>query len=273
MKRITIVGLGWLGLPLANALREAGYQVKGTKTTEDGVEAARMSGVDCCLMNLTPAIECDRDDFDYLMETDVLIITLPPSAAGGGYDYVEGIQTLVDSAMSRHVTRVIYISSTSVYGNQSGVITEEVDIRPETQSAKMIAEVENWLHRLPLTTVDILRLAGLVGPGRHAGRFLSGKKQVKDAHQSVNLVHLDDVIFAIEQLLAQNEGGRLYNLCAPIHPKKKDFYSRVAAQLELTPPEFALEDKPPAREIDGQEICRDLGFHYHYPDPDKMPMS
>lgn len=43
--------------------------------------------------------------------------------------------------------------------NQSGVITEEVD-RPETQSAKMIAEVENWLHRLPLTTVDILRLAG-----------------------------------------------------------------------------------------------------------------
>ena len=42
-----------------------------------------MSGVDCCLMNLTPAIECDRDDFDYLMETDVLIITLPPSAAGG----------------------------------------------------------------------------------------------------------------------------------------------------------------------------------------------
>ncbi len=86
-------------------------------------------------------------------------------------------------------------------------------------------------------------------------------------------MHLDDVIFAIEQLLAQNEGGRLYNLCAPIHPKKKDFYSRVAAQLDLTPPEFALEDKPPAREIDGQEICRDLGFHYHYPDPDKMPMS
>ncbi|MFN6855998.1 SDR family NAD(P)-dependent oxidoreductase, partial [Proteus mirabilis] len=73
-----------------------------------------MSGVDCCLMNLTPAIECDSDDFYYLMETDVLIITLTPSAAWGGYDYVEGIQTLVDIAMSRHVTRVIYISSTSV---------------------------------------------------------------------------------------------------------------------------------------------------------------
>ena len=38
MKRITIVGLGWLGLPLANALREAGYQSKRNKTTEDGVE-------------------------------------------------------------------------------------------------------------------------------------------------------------------------------------------------------------------------------------------
>lgn len=78
---------------------------------------------------------------------------------------------------------------------------------------------------------DILRLAGLVGPGRHAGRFLSGKKQVKGAHQSVNLVHLDDVIFSCDRATAcSNEGGRLYNLCAPIHPKKKDFYSRVAAQ-------------------------------------------
>lgn len=273
MKRITIVGLGWLGLPLASALRDAGYQVKGTKTTEDGVEAARMSGIDCCLLNLTPAIECDRDDFDYLMETDVLIITLPPSAGGGGYDYVESIQELVDSAMSRHVARVIYISSTSVYGSQSGVLTEEMDIKPETLSAKMMAEVENWLHRLPLTTVDVLRLAGLVGPGRHAGRFLSGKKQVKGAQQCVNLVHLDDVIFAVEQLLAQNEGGHLYNLCAPIHPSKKEFYAKASAQLALVPPEFVEEEQAPRREIDGQEICRDLGFYYHYPDPDKMPMD
>lgn len=84
---------------------------------------------------------------------------------------------------------------------------------------------------------------------------------------------MDDVIFAVEQLLAQNEGGHLYNLCAPIHPKKKDFYSRASNQLELIPPEFVEEEKPLIREIDGQEICRDLGFHYHYPDPDKMPMN
>lgn len=69
-------------------------------------------------------------------------------------------------------------------------------------------------------------------------------------------MHLDDVIFAIEQLLAQNEGGRLYNLCAPIHPKKKDFYSRAAAQLDLTPPEFALEDKPPARDRRSGDLPR-----------------
>ena len=60
-------------------------------------------------------------------------------------------------------------------------------------------------------------------------------KQVKGAHQSVNLVHLDDVIFAIEQLLAQNEGGRLYNLCAPIHPKKKDFTAVLLHSLILLP--------------------------------------
>ena len=46
MKKVAIVGLGWLGMPLAMSLAARGWQVTGSKTTLDGVDAARMSGIE-----------------------------------------------------------------------------------------------------------------------------------------------------------------------------------------------------------------------------------
>ncbi|MCX2959234.1 MAG: NAD(P)-binding domain-containing protein, partial [Serratia symbiotica] len=46
MKKVAIIGLGWLGMPLALSLMSCGYEVVGSKTTPDGVGAARMSGIE-----------------------------------------------------------------------------------------------------------------------------------------------------------------------------------------------------------------------------------
>lgn len=46
MKKVAIVGLGWLGMPLAMALSARGWQVTGSKTSPDGVDAARRCGID-----------------------------------------------------------------------------------------------------------------------------------------------------------------------------------------------------------------------------------
>lgn len=102
MKTVSIAGLGWLGMPLAQQLTDIGIHVKGTKTTPDGVEAATMCGIESYLLNLTPEPECDADDLDAFLETDILVITLPASkTAGGGYQYVRAVQNLVDTAVAR----------------------------------------------------------------------------------------------------------------------------------------------------------------------------
>lgn len=54
MKKVAIVGLGWLGMPLAMSLAARGWQVTGSKTTLDGVEAARMSGIESYPLRLEP---------------------------------------------------------------------------------------------------------------------------------------------------------------------------------------------------------------------------
>ncbi|MEX0445317.1 SDR family oxidoreductase [Xenorhabdus sp. SGI246] len=281
VKKVSIIGLGWLGMPLAQALQRSSIQVVGSKTTPDGVEAACMCGVDCHLLNLAPEIICTPDKLEQIMSVDVLVLTLPVSrVAGGGAEYVRAVQLLVDTALSYSVPHIIFTSSTSVYGSSIGHLNEDAPLFPETQSARALVELENWLHQLPNTSVDILRLAGLVGSGRHAGRFLSGQKAIAGGENAVNLVHQDDAISAIKLLIQRSEGGNIYNLCAPEHPKRSEFYSQACRQLNLTPPEFLQSEGEEVenhtgkcKTVDGSRICRELGFEYQYPDPGRMPMS
>lgn len=274
MKKVAIIGLGWLGMPLALSLMGRGYEVVGSKTTPDGVEAARMSGIECYRLELTPELICEADDLEHLLYADTLVITLPARrTAEGSAGYFNSVRMLVDSAMAFGVPHIIFISSTSVYGENTGIVREDSPLKPITPSGQVLAELETWLHQLPNISVDILRLAGLVGADRHPGRFLAGKIDVKGGSHGVNLVHQDDVIAAIQLLLKLPKGGHVYNLCAPGHPIKREFYPALAEQLQLQPPQFADDGEQEGRLVDGSRICNELGFEYQHPDPVRMPLG
>ncbi|YCI82855.1 SDR family oxidoreductase [Enterobacteriaceae bacterium] len=274
MKKVAIVGLGWLGMPLGLALTARGWQVTGSKTTQDGVEAARMCGIESYQLELTPQLVCDSAELDALLNVDALVVTLPARRTGEGDTfYQQAVQEIVDSALVHRIPRIIFTSSTSVYGDRNGVVKETTPTTPVTHSGRVLKALEDWLHNLPGTSVDILRLAGLVGPGRHPGRFFAGKT-APNGDQGVNLVHLDDVVAAIALLLETPKGGHIYNLCAPQHPARAEFYPVMARQLGLEPPTFrdgvtGAEGK----RVDGSRICHELGFEYSYPDPLLMPME
>lgn len=274
IKKVAIVGLGWLGMPLALALKARGMEVVGSKTTPDGVDAARMAGIECYPLEITPEMACDADDLAQLLDVDALVITLPARRTPEGSRlYLHAVQLLVDSALAHQVKRIIVTSSTAVYGDQPREVDEESPLDPVTHSGQALAELEVWLHRLPNIAVDILRLGGLVGQDRHPGRFLAGKTGIKNGSHGVNLVHQDDVIAAIHVLLSRPGGNRTYNLCAPQHPQKQAFYRSAAERLGLTPPQFDAHDGSAGKIVDGSRICRELGFTYQFPDPDRMPVS
>lgn len=274
MKKVAIVGLGWLGMPLALALNARGWQVTGSKTTPDGVEAARMCGIESYPLELTPELVCDSDELDALLNVDALVVTLPARRTGEGDTfYQQAVQEIVDSALAHRIPRIIFTSSTSVYGDVDGTVKESTPLQPVTHSGRVLKELEAWLHQLPGTSVDILRLAGLVGPGRHPGRFFAGKTAPNGSH-GVNMVHLEDVVSAITLLLETPKGGRTYNLCAPHHPARAEFYPVMARQLGLEPPQFSnSEAGTQGKRVDGNRICNELGFEYRYPDPLVMPMA
>ncbi|VTN10198.1 Uncharacterised protein [Raoultella terrigena] len=102
-----------------------GWEVTGSKTTQDGVEAARMCGIDGYPLRLEPQLVCDTEDSGCINERRCAGDHLPARRTGPGEDfYLQAVQEIVDTALVHHVPRIIFTSSTSVYGNASGTLKE-----------------------------------------------------------------------------------------------------------------------------------------------------
>jgi nucleoside-diphosphate-sugar epimerase len=79
---------------------------------------------------------------------------------------------------------------------------------------QVLKELEDWLHNLPGTRWIFCVWPGWWGPPS-SGTFFAGKS-APDGQHGVNLVHLEDVVGAIELLLQAPKGGHIYNICAPL---------------------------------------------------------
>ena len=271
MRSVAIVGLGWLGLPLARHLKNLGWEVKGTKRTHDGVEQMRLMRLEAYHLELTPEINADPDDVSALLDVDSLIINIPPSQYFFDLNqYVEGVQNLVNEALLQGVSHIIFISSTSVFPDISAHFDESVTPQPDSDIGRALVEIENALAKMQDIDCDIIRFAGLVGNDRHPVYSLAGKQALKYGHSPVNLVHLDDCARAIQLLLETPGGYRLYHLAAPIHPTREEYYRHTAEKYGLEPPHFISSGQDPQRIIMAEKICHELEFVYQYPDPNLM---
>ena len=271
MRSVAIVGLGWLGLPLARHLKNLGWEVKGTKRTHDGVEQMRLMRLEAYHLELTPEINADPDDVSALLDVDSLIINIPPSQYFFDLNqYVEGVQNLVNEALLQGVSHIIFISSTSVFPEISANFDESVIPQPSSDIGRALVEIENGLAQMQDIDCDIIRFAGLVGNDRHPVYSLAGKQDLKCGHSPVNLVHLDDCARAIQLLLETPGGYRLYHLAAPMHPTREAYYQHAAEKYGLEPPHFISSEQDPQRIIMAEKICHELEFVYQYPDPNLM---
>lgn len=234
--KISIIGSGWLGLPLLSALVEDGHQVTGTSRQEERlakIEAAGGVAVELSLPGQLPE-ELKHDP-------EVIIITLPPAGRRLGADapkvYLKSMEVLALLLTAEKPPLVLYTSSTGVYGAVAGAVDETAAVNPNTHSGRAVVAAEKWLEQ-KANNLIILRLAGLIGPGRHPGRFYGGRSRpVPQADAPVNLVHRDDVIAAIQLLLSRPQDlpakQEIFNVCAAAHPAKGDFYAAAAAALGL----------------------------------------
>ncbi|ASU34534.1 SDR family oxidoreductase [Mucilaginibacter xinganensis] len=236
---ISILGCGWYGKALATALINSGNIVKGSSTSPKKMEMLYNVGIVPYLVDIKPDREANDAGF---FDCDLLVISIPPKTRQGeGPGYLQKIQRVIEAAVEHHVTKVIYISSTAVYEELNGEVNELNIPVPDTESGKILFEAENLFKAQIAFKTTIIRFAGLVGPGRHPGRFFSGKKAIPNGLAPVNLVHLDDCIGITRSIIDRKAFGYLFNVAAPDHPAKSAFYTRATLQAGLIEPEFINE--------------------------------
>lgn len=248
--RFTILGTGWLGLPLALVLKEE-YEVKVSVRTSNKKEELVSKGLNPYLLN-----ETELSGLNELLDTEFLFINFPPSKFENFFKFLDSIYS---HEKFINIKKVIFVSSTSIYPNEEKNFTEDAEFdNPKSQRAYDIEkQIEDKTH-------VIFRCAGLMGASRVAGKYYSGK--VLDSEDvKVNYIHLEDIIEATKFVVNKNLKG-VYNLCSKEHPTRKEVYTVNAKKLGFKPPIFKDKKVYKDRLIDGSKIEKQ-GFRYKYPNP------
>lgn len=254
--RISILGCGWLGLPLAAALVEDGHEVRGSTTTPGKLGEIEAAGATPHLIKLAPEPEGQTDDF---FGANLLIVTIPPRDAEV---FLQRLASALAVARSQGTPWFLYTSSTSAYDARGTVVDETDPTPPATARSKRMRDAES-LFLTPPVDATILRLGGLYGPGRDPGAFLAGKQQVSGPDQPVNLVHRDDVIGVVRAVIEQDARNQIFNVVADEHPSKRAFYTARANAAGLEPPTFA-DDAVPGKTVSNRKVKDVLGYAFQH---------
>lgn len=215
--KVSIIGLGWFGAELAKALIPT-HEIYGTTRSEEKKEFFTSQGIHTQIL-IPPHLPSKE-----MLEADVVVINIPPFE-----NQLEWFKKWTLSPRSF----VIFISTTSVYGDVSGLVNEESPIRENP--------LENWVRSLSRST--IIRFGGLIGLNRHPGKILSGRKNIAGGNWPVNLVHIADTVAFTKLIIEQKKESEIYNLVYPYHPTRRDYYENYCRENYLPLPEFIDSDQ------------------------------
>ncbi len=260
---ISILGCGWLGLPLAKTLSAHGFHIKGSTTSEGKLETLELSGIEPFLVKLEPdSIEGDIEKF--LETSSTLIIDVPPKTAQGSYS--DKIRTLIPHIENAKIKHVLFISSTSVYGEETGLATEDITPKPITENGKQLLEAETALQISTNFHTTILRFGGLIGPDRHPVKYLSGKENVENPDTPINLIHREDCLSIILKIIENKIWGEVFNAVAPYHPSREEYYIRKAREMELPLPSFSRKNASEGKQISTGKLLRFIKYNFLHPE-------
>lgn len=270
--KMLLCGCGWLGGYLASHFSST-HKIIGTSRSEEKAQNLISMGVSPLLFSLGDALTPLQKE----AAGSILILNIPPGRRTQDLtEFARQMRELIAAVAvdeTNAPATIIFISTTSVYGDQQGKLTVQSPVMPQTASGKTHVEIEQYLLQAAPTSAYVLRLAGLTGPDRHPVNTLAGRT-LTGATQTVNLVHVADVVRVIEALLTKRPQQKVWHLCSTDHPMRGEYYPKLAEQSGLEAIEFTdpltSDVMPTGKQIDAQETLDELGISLKFPSPWQM---
>lgn len=248
MKKIGIIGCGWLGGHIAEKL-SGHYEIFVTTTTDSKVKDLSTKGY------YTTLVDFPDEDISETMtvwkvasQLDAVIITVPFSGVRGSeipmYERAKNLLTFLGD----YKGQIFMMSSTGVYPTIDKEFTED-DRSPDDVPSEHIIK-----NRFP--EVNILRLAGLMGDQRLLKNY-----NISNLDLLVNHIHYADICTVVEKMLENKSKSKVYNVVAPVHPNKEEI---INAQKDLP---YEGDRTNEGRTISPAKLISELNFEFQYPDP------
>ena len=236
-ERILLAGCGDLGLRVAQRLLARGDEVWTLRRSpvQGGAPGVRWLRGDLTqpesLRGLPAGI------------TQVVYAPTPGARDEAAYRavFVAGLQHLLDALAGAPPRRVLFVSSSAVYGEHGDAwVDEATPTAPPGFNGRVLLEAEQWLAAQPLSSIA-LRLAGIYGPGRMQlmERLRAGEAKVpRDPPHWSNRIHVDDAAAAIAHLLALATAEPIYvgvdDTPLPMHVLYEALAASIGAPVPAT---------------------------------------
>jgi nucleoside-diphosphate-sugar epimerase len=272
MSAVLVAGCGYVGSALAASLVADRRTVYGLRRSS----APLPRGV--------VAIRSDLTALDSIPQLPSEITEVVYCAAAKAHDeatyraiYIQGYQNLLQALResSCSISRLVYVSSTGVYGQEEGeVVTEESPTEPDSFSGRVLLEAEERVLRSRFTTM-IARFSGIYGPKREG--IL---RQVQDGSavgyhgrpHYTNRIHLDDCVGILRFLLDAEDSPELRVLIGTDEEavERNTLLAYLAGCLNVPTPPILPANEAPLRLRGGNKRCssaklRSLGYRFVYP--------
>jgi len=224
-----IIGCGYIGLPLALRLAEAGHEITAwvhSTASAESLAAHRFHRV-------IAGSVADNNIWSALGETCDLVIHCASSGRGGesAYEQVFLKGTLMMNAYQPRA-RKLFVSSTSVYRQTQGeIVTEESPAEPDTATGRILRVAEKVALGAGATVV---RSTGIYGPNRGVlfEKFRRGEAVIEgDGLRWINQIHQRDLVAALAHLIEAGAPGEIYNATDDTPATYRDYYAWCAKFL------------------------------------------
>jgi nucleoside-diphosphate-sugar epimerase len=273
-----IVGCGDVGRKIAAHARQQGVSPRClVRSAESAIRLTRL-GLDAMVADLDSATPILSDGWDCRQ----IFYLAPPPANGTGDPRM---QRFLAALPSTEQQRIVYISTTGVYGDCRGEwVDEQRPPNPQVDRARRRHDAEQRLLAWRAESRGealILRVAGIYGPGKLPLARI--EKQVpmigEDEAPWTNRIHIDDLVHVCEAAMTRGKDGEIYNVSDGSPGNMRDYFDRIADRFGLPrPPLISLAEASTtlspgllsylgeSRRLDNSKMLKGLGVELRYPD-------
>ena len=258
--RILILGCGWVAESFAMEMKHQGHEVWASTTQYEKYHRLKTDGVFSFI--------ADFDNSDTLPDValpsqfDFVLNSIPASQKNS----ISALEIRF-SNISRFLeniqwTKQLFLSSIGIYPGKDAVYDELNTAGIEFSEKLLLAE--QLMLQVPRTYV--YRLGGLFGKNRIFARYFANRI-CTTGEQRANFVHLDDVVRLIALATVRDLNYHVYNVVAPMHPKKREVILASAQKYGFDLPAKFEKGDSFQKIVSGSLLQKELDYHYIWPEP------